>query len=81
MPSLLLSYPFAVNTHDLLTLHPPPDSKIHGANVGPNWDRTDPGGPHVGLMNFAILANAVVVPIVTVAITLSAIAVPKASDY
>ena len=33
------------------------DSKIHGANVGPTWDRKDPGGPHVGHMNPAILVN------------------------
>ena len=31
-----------------------PDSKVHGANMGPIWGRQDPGGPHVGLMNFAI---------------------------
>ena len=31
-----------------------PDSKIHGDNVGPTWGRQDPGGPHVGHMNFAI---------------------------
>ena len=31
-----------------------PDSKVHGANVGPTWGRQDPGGPHVGPMNFAI---------------------------
>ena len=29
-----------------------PDSKIHGANMGPIWGRQDPGGPHVGPMNF-----------------------------
>ena len=27
---------------------------VHGANVGPIWGRQDPGGPHVGPMNFAI---------------------------
>ena len=32
----------------------PPDSKFHGANMGPIWGRQVPGGPHVGLMNFAI---------------------------
>ena len=43
-----------------LSWHPPwkvqytPDSKIHGANIGPNWGRQDPGEPHVGPMNFAI---------------------------
>ena len=31
-----------------------PDSKVHGANMGPIWCRQDPGGPHVGPMNFAI---------------------------
>ena len=31
-----------------------PDSKVHGANMGPIWGREGPGGPHVGPMNFAI---------------------------
>ena len=30
------------------------DSKVHGANMGLMWDRQDPGGPHVGPMNFDI---------------------------
>ena len=30
------------------------DSKVHGAYMGPIWDRQDPGGPHVGPMNLAI---------------------------
>ena len=34
-----------------------PDSKVHGANMGPIWGRQDPGGPHVGPMNFAIWAG------------------------
>ena len=25
-----------------------PNSKVHGANMGPIWGRQDPGGPHVG---------------------------------
>ena len=29
-----------------------PDNKDHGANIGPIWGRQDPGGPHVGPMNF-----------------------------
>ena len=29
------------------------ESKVHGANMGPIWDWQDPGGPHVGPMNFA----------------------------
>ena len=36
-----------------------PDGKIHGANMGPIWGRQDPGGPHVGPMNFAILGLSV----------------------
>ena len=31
-----------------------PDSKAHGAHMGPIWGRQDPGGPHIGPMNFAI---------------------------
>ena len=31
-----------------------PDSKIHGANMGPTWGRQDPGWPHVGHVNLAI---------------------------
>ena len=31
-----------------------PHSKVDGANMGPTWARQDPGGPHVGPMNFAI---------------------------
>ena len=31
-----------------------PDSKVHGANMGPIWDQQDPGGTHVGPMNYAI---------------------------
>ena len=31
-----------------------PDSKGHGANMGPTWGRQDPCGPHVGPMSFAI---------------------------
>ena len=29
-----------------------PYSKVHGANKGPIWGRQDPGGSHVGPMNF-----------------------------
>ena len=32
-----------------------PGIKVHGANMGPIWGRQDPGGPHVGPMNFANL--------------------------
>ena len=33
------------------------DSKVHGANMGPIWGRQDPGGPHVGPVNFVIWGN------------------------
>ena len=31
-----------------------PNSKVNGANMGPIWGRQDPGGLHIGIMNFAI---------------------------
>ena len=31
-----------------------PDSKAHGANMGPTWVLSAPDGPHVGSMNLAI---------------------------
>ena len=31
-----------------------PDSKVHGANMGPIWGRQDPCWPHVSPMNFVI---------------------------
>ena len=31
-----------------------PDSKIHGAKMGPTWVLSTPDGPHVGPMNLAI---------------------------
>ena len=30
-----------------------PDSKVHGAYMGPTWGRQDPGWPHVGPMKLA----------------------------
>ena len=37
-----------------LTLDIVHDNKVPGANMGPFWGRQDPGGPHVGPLNFAI---------------------------
>ena len=31
-----------------------PDSKVHGANMGPTWIQSAQAGPHVGPMNLAI---------------------------
>ena len=30
------------------------DNKVYGANMGPTWVLSAPGGPHVGPMNLAI---------------------------
>ena len=35
-----------------------PDSKVHGANMGPTWVMSAPDGPHVGLINLAIWATS-----------------------
>ena len=37
-----------------------PESKVHWANMGPIWGRQDPGGLHVGPMNFAIWVHYMV---------------------
>ena len=34
--------------------HSNPDSKVHGANMGPTWGLQDPGGPHEDPMNLVI---------------------------
>ena len=35
-------------------LYDNPDSKVHGANMGPTWVLSAPDGPHVGPMNLAL---------------------------
>ena len=42
------------HTCRLSLLHDNLSSKVRGANTGSNWGRQNPGGPHVGPMNFAI---------------------------
>ena len=39
------------NAHEMSAY---PDSKVHGANMGPIWGRQDPGEPHVGPMIVSI---------------------------
>ena len=34
-----------------------PDSKVHGANVGPTWGRKDPGWPMFILAPWALLSG------------------------
>ena len=38
---------FCLNAKTILLLNIP-DSKIHGANMGPTWILSAPGGPHIG---------------------------------
>ena len=38
-------------------LHTSPDSKVHGANMGPTWVLLAPDGPHVGPKNLVIRAD------------------------
>ena len=47
MPSTVL------DIHVLVLVEGNPDSKIHGANMGPTWVLSAPGRPHVGPMNLA----------------------------
>ena len=42
-----------ITCHSFVNVVAYPDSKVHGANIGPIWGRQDPSGPHVGSMNFA----------------------------
>ena len=35
-----------------------PDSKVHGANMGPTWVLSAPDGTHVGPINLAIRVGA-----------------------
>ena len=62
LQSPVLNQRSPATTHAHTHMHPltymctPPNSKVHGANMGPIWGRQDPGGPHVGPMNFAIWA-------------------------
>ena len=46
----VIEWKLTQRSHSLQT----PDSDVHRANMGPIWVRQDPGGPHVGPMNFAI---------------------------
>ena len=48
-----------LSVHCMMTEFINPDSKVHGAKMGPISGRQDPDGPHVGLMNFAIWEQSV----------------------
>ena len=40
--------------HSITGIRSVPDTKAHGANMGPIWGLQDPCGPHVDPLNFAI---------------------------
>ena len=44
---------FSLNTDNKYSIAYP-DSKVHGANMGPTWNLSAPDGPHVGPMNLAM---------------------------
>ena len=46
---------FRINQYQSRYIDIMPDSKVHGANMGPTWGQQDPGGSHVGHVNLAIL--------------------------
>ena len=52
----LKSFVHITNKHPLLitTKRDNPDSKVHGANMGPTWVLSAPDGPYVGPMNLAL---------------------------
>ena len=55
--SILLHNSYHVTTLSVMffiSWQPIPDSKVHGAHMGPTWGQQDPGGPHVGPMKIAI---------------------------
>ena len=50
----VLNYASSLGASCRATTRNNPDSKVHGANMGPIWGRQDPGGRHVGPMNLVI---------------------------
>ena len=44
----------SIMSAELAPLASNPDSKVHGACMGPTWGQQDPGGPHGGPMSLAI---------------------------
>ena len=50
-----LSHARGVNdVHSAAIAQGNPDSKVHGANMGPIWVLSAQDGPHIGPMNLAI---------------------------
>ena len=72
--SIMLST-YAENMYCCINVYSFSGNKVYGANMGPTWGRQDPGGPHVGHMNFAIWVylsrNLISWPVVTNHVILS----------
>ena len=59
IPNDAISTPNSIwtNKSRQITSQPLLESKVYGANMGPNWVLSAPDGPHVGRMNLAIRAH------------------------
>ena len=64
----------------LLWIQTLPDSKVHGANMGPTRVLSAPGGPHAGPMNLAIRAGIWSTIVPTVLYATSCYIVPLYTD-
>ena len=53
------SYAYVIGVLDVVLIYDHPDSKVHGANMGPAWVLSAPDGPHGGPRNLAIWAELV----------------------
>ena len=51
---LIRRYSYSVFSPNVNSDSNNPDSKVHGANMGPSWGLSSPGGPYVGPMNLPI---------------------------
>ena len=52
--SLAYAYRFSSIYNTLSIARKYPDSKVHGANMGPTWVLSAPDGPHIGPMNLVV---------------------------
>ena len=52
--SYLFGWAFRFSRDYFVTSRGYPDSKVHGAKMGPTWVLSAPDGPHVGPMNLAV---------------------------
>ena len=59
----------SISVNESTLFHANPNSKVHGANMGPTWVLSAPDGPHVRPMNLAIRDHLLPVPCWTVICT------------